>query len=138
MNLQLKRYIFTPKSTTGHLFVNDVFQCYTLEDVVRAPGEPKVYGETAIPEGRYRVAITWSPRFQQNMPLLHDVPGFEGVRIHPGNKPEDTEGCILVGHARDKDWIGGSRDAYAALYNKLLTPQLYGEEIWLTVRKMEG
>ena len=134
MNLLLQRELSTYKSTGGYLYVDGVFHCYTLEDVVRPEGEPKVYGQTAIPEGQYRVAITWSPRFQQNMPLLYDVPGFEGVRIHPGNKPEDTEGCILVGYARDRDWVGGSRAAYKALYDKLLPPQIVGEEVWLTVR----
>lgn len=138
MDLRLDRYIFTSKSTTGLLYLNGVFQCYTLEDVVRPEGTPKVYGETAIPEGRYRVAVTWSPRFQQNMPLLYDVPGFEGVRIHPGNKPEDTEGCILVGNARDKDWIGGSRDAYKALYAQLVGTQVLGDEVWLTVRTADS
>lgn len=138
MDLLLQRELSTPKSTTGYLYVNGVFHCYTLEDVVRPPDAPKVYGETAIPEGCYRVGITWSPRFQQNMPLVNDVPGFEGVRIHPGNKPEDTEGCILVGYARDRDWVGGSRAAYKALYDKLMAVQILGEEVWLTVRNTAG
>lgn len=137
MELLLQRHISTARSTTGELFVDGMFQCYTLEDVVRPEGE-KIYGETAIPAGRYRVGITWSPRFQRNMPLLNDVPGFEGVRIHPGNKPEDTEGCILVGHALEQDWVGGSRAAYVELYDKLIKVQMLGEEVWLTIQNAPG
>jgi len=83
MKIDLVRHVFTPRSTIGSLYVDGKFECYTLEDVVRL-GE-KVYGETAIPEGTYEVQITFSNRFKRDLPLLLKVPGFEGVRIHPGN-----------------------------------------------------
>ena len=79
--------------TLGKMYIDGVDMCYTLEDVVR---EEKVYGETAIPAGRYRVDVTYSNRFQCDMPLVLDVPNFEGIRIHPGNTDKDTHGCILV------------------------------------------
>ena len=60
-------------------------------------GEGKVYGETAIPYGTYQMVITWSPKFQRDLPLLMNVNGFEYIRIHPGNTAEDSHGCILVG-----------------------------------------
>src|SRR2546423_440555 len=94
MQLQLKRKTFTDKSTIGELAVNGVFECFTLEDVVRPE---KIKRETAIPAGRYEIAITFSDKFQKFLPLLLNVPNYEGVRIHSGNRPEDTEGCILVG-----------------------------------------
>lgn len=118
MDLELKRKWFTPKSTIGELFVNGVFECFILEDRYR-PGEPKVYGKTAIPSGRYEVKITPSPRFKRDLPLLLKVPGFEGVRIHPGNVPADTEGCLLPGKVRDTDRVLESRAAFEALFTKL-------------------
>lgn len=118
MDLELKRKWFTPESTIGELFVNGVFECFILEDRYR-PGEPKVYGKTAIPSGRYEVKITPSPRFKRDLPLLLKVPGFEGVRIHPGNVPADTEGCLLPGKVRDTDRVLESRAAFEALFTKL-------------------
>lgn len=78
------------------------YQCFTCEDVIREkPGVPveqwKIRRVTAIPAGLYRVTITYSYRFARPLPLLLDVPGFEGVRIHPGNTQADTDGCILPG-----------------------------------------
>jgi hypothetical protein len=75
--------------------------------------------ETAIPAGTYKVKITYSPRFKKKVPEVLDVPGFEGIRIHPGNKAEDTEGCILVGQSKSKDWVGQSKMAYESLYRKI-------------------
>jgi len=69
----------------------------TLEDKVRPTDESKIYGETAIPYGIYSLTITFSPKFNRLLPLVNNVPGFQGIRIHPGNTAEDTEGCILVG-----------------------------------------
>ena len=131
MKLRLERYILKPKVTIGKLYVNDVFECYTLEDTVR--DGLKVYGETAIPYGVYLVALTMSPRFKRILPLVQNVPGFEGVRIHPGNKPEDTEGCILVGKSvgPNEDSILTSRVAFDALFAKL-NPK---DKITLEVKK---
>src|SRR3972149_10690167 len=95
MELLLQRKIFTDKSTIGELFVDGVFECFTLEDVVR--DDEKIKKVTAIPDGIYTVLVTWSPRFKRQLPLLIDVPGFDGIRIHPGNTADDTEGCLLVG-----------------------------------------
>jgi hypothetical protein len=116
MKLELKRKIFTDDSTIGELFIDGIFVCYTLEDKVR---DKKIYGVTAIPYGEYEVVITFSNRFKQYMPLLLKVPGFEGIRIHSGNKSADTEGCILVGSSKSLNFVGNSRVTYRSLFAKM-------------------
>lgn len=114
MKLTLKRGPSTEKSTPGRLFVDGAFQCFTLEDVVRPI---KIKGETAIPAGTYKVIITMSNRFKRLLPLVLDVPGFDGIRIHPGNTDKDTSGCILVGELPSNDFLGKSVHAFDRLYD---------------------
>lgn len=130
MKLEVKRLTFSDKSTIGKLFLDGEFFCHTLEDVVRPE---KVYGETAIPEGAYKVKITYSPRFKRDLPLLLNVPGFEGIRIHAGNTHKDTEGCILVGDLAGQDIVWQSRAAFNRLFDKLKAAQNAGEEITIEV-----
>lgn len=118
MKLRLARKWFTEKSTTGIIYVDDKFFCYTLEDKVRPAGE-KVPGKTAIPWGTYPVVVTFSNRFQKPLPLLIGVPNFVGVRIHAGNSAEDTEGCILLGMTHSTDWVGSSQIAMKRLMDAL-------------------
>lgn len=134
MRIKVDRLFLTDRSTIGKLYVNDVFECYTLEDKVRPQ---KIKGVTAIPSGIYKLIVTWSPRFKRQLPLLQDVHGFEGVRIHPGNKPEDTEGCLLVGTSIDpaiKDVIYNSKVAFERLYEKLITAIDHHEEITIEIK----
>jgi hypothetical protein len=119
MILQLARKWFTDQCTQGELYVDGVFECFTLEDVVREG--PKIPGRTAIPEGTYQLVVDFSGRFQKHMPHILNVPGFEGIRIHAGNTAEDTEGCILVGQLRGNDSIGQSRAAFDLLFAKIRT-----------------
>jgi Family of unknown function (DUF5675) len=116
MDLKLVRKIFTEQSTIGELFVDGKFECFTLEDKVRPV---KIHGETAIPEGIYEVIINFSPRFKRQLPRLLKVLNFEGILIHPGNSAVNTDGCILVGTTKSKDFIGNSRVAFNALFPKL-------------------
>ena len=119
MKLALLRRWLTETSTIGELYVDGVRECFVLEDRYRPPSEAKVHGATCIPCGTYEVRITHSPKFGVDMPLLLDVPGFEGIRIHPGNFPRDTEGCLLPGRERLPDAVQGSRLAYVDLLAKL-------------------
>lgn len=135
MKLLLERTTYTDNSTIGKLYINGVFQCFTLEDKDRnleQQGE-KVYGETAIPRGKYDVVITYSKRFRTELPLLVDVPQFEGIRIHPGNFSGDTEGCILVGSGTAPDRLFNSRAAFNALFQRLEIAYAKGEEITIEV-----
>ena len=102
--------------TIGELTVDGAFECYVLEDVER---ETKIKGETAIPRGTYSVVITMSNRFKRELPLLENVPGFTGVRLHPGNTHADTEGCLLPGRTRTDRAVGESKAAFNALYAKI-------------------
>jgi hypothetical protein len=116
MELQVKRTDFSEESTIGELWVNGGFECYTLEDKVRPV---KIAGKTAIPSGRYEVIINFSQRFQKQLPLLLNVPNYEGVRIHSGNTAANTEGCILVGETKTENFVGESRWAFNRLFEKL-------------------
>lgn len=118
MKIVLQRGTGEKDSTPGQLFVDGRFECFTLEDIVRRPGV-KVYGQTAIPAGTYQVVVTMSPRFKRLLPLLLNVPGFEGIRIHTGNKAADTDGCILVGDSPTAGWLEQSKVAFDRLFAKL-------------------
>jgi hypothetical protein len=138
MKLDLYRKTFTDRSTIGDLHINGLFYCYTLEDTCREqPGVPvktwKVYAKTAIPTGVYPVTLTMSPRFKKVLPLVDNVEGFVGIRIHAGNKAEDTEGCILVGSSKDRDFVGSSRITMEKLMDRLEAAAERGEKINLAV-----
>jgi hypothetical protein len=135
MQLRLIREPSKDGATLGVLFVDGTFECFVLEDVLREqPGQPvsawKVPGDTAIPAGRYRVDITQSPRFKRRLPLLAHVPGFEGIRIHPGNAPGDTEGCLLPGRVRGKGLVMESRLAFDILFHRLDTAT---DPVWIDI-----
>ena len=115
-------------STIGTMKVDGVAFGYTLEDVVRTvdPSIPdaeeirrvKIPGETAIPAGKYRVALHDSPKFGR-VPKIHNVPGFSDILIHAGNRAADTRGCLLVGFIRLLGAIGASRDALRLLVDRM-------------------
>ena len=133
MKLELKRFEYGNNYTIGRLYVDGVYQCFVLEDVVRPVGV-KVKEETAIPKGTYKVIIDFSNHFQKNMPHILDVPMFAGIRIHSGNTDKDTEGCLLVGET----WVGGdnisgSKIAFGKLYHKMLGSIVSCEDISITI-----
>lgn len=112
LNLYLFRTHLKEKYTIGNLYhvlsecsnkkmtvLSKGYICDTLEDKFRGNNlkNKKVYGETCIPEGLYSVKMTYSAKFKKELPEILDVPYFEGVRIHSGNVPEHSLGCILCG-----------------------------------------
>ena len=143
MELLLTRKTFTEKSTIGELTIDGKFFCYTLEDASRGLTQSdsivtiklkKILGVTAIPTGVYRVIMNESARFKKIMPLIVDVKGFAGVRIHAGNYPTDTEGCILCGMGYAPDKLINSKDAITQLYALLNSAYSNGELITLTIK----
>lgn len=133
MDIEIKRIYKGAEYTVGRLSIDGKYFCDTLENTVRAPGV-KVRGKTAVPAGRYRVVLTESPRFKRILPLLVDVPNFEGVRIHPGNTAKDTEGCLLVGFNQVKGKVVASRATFQKLFEKLWAADQAGEEIWTEIK----
>lgn len=134
MRLKLERTWCGAACTIGTMYVDGKAECFTLEDVVRPDGV-KVYGETAIPAGVYGVIVTPSNRFKRDLPLVENVPGFEGIRIHPGNTAADTQGCILVGVAKTPTSVTHSREAFDRLFQKIKESIGAGEKVTLEVVK---
>lgn len=126
MILKLVREVFTDVSTIGRLYANGVFLSYILEDKDRGLDSKmplaeiqkiKIPHSTCVPYGTYRIHITFSNRFQKPLPLVEQVPGFEGIRIHPGNTDVDTEGCLLPGNIRKINQVLESRLAFTKVFN---------------------
>ena len=138
MELILKRIAKKKSYTIGKLYVDGETFCDTLEPTWRdyAHGAYKVKGCSAIPEGRYAVVISWSPKFKEWLPLLLGGPDFnkkwQGIRIHAGNTSCDTEGCILLGENREPGKVLDSR-RYVNLLKRRLAQRPEGEGIHLTI-----
>jgi len=137
MKLKLQRFICTPDFTMGNLFVDDDLECLILEDPDRRledNPDAKVYGKTCIPRGTYEVILSWSNRFKRILPLIVGVHGYTGVRIHPGNDVEDTDGCLLTGTAVGQTGtVINSRRAFDKLFAKLEQAEEYGESITIEI-----
>lgn len=138
MELTLTRMAKGKDYTEGRLEVDGIPFCDTLEPTWRDigwghPGR-KVEGRTAIPEGRYPVVITHSPKFGEWLPLLLHVPQFEGIRVHAGNTVRDTAGCILVGCHRKPGTLLDSRLWVYRLKRKIVEAKARGEGVWMVVR----
>ena len=148
MELILKRIAKRKTYTIGRLYIREQvmdeylpgyenkYFCDTLEPTWRdyEHGAYKVKGRSAIPEGRYAVVISYSPRFKQWLPILLGVPKFEGIRIHAGNTAKDTEGCILVGQNREVCKVLDSRKWLYELKQKIVEAKDRGESVWITVK----
>ena len=128
MRLTLKRIANRKDYCIGKLYINGKYFCDTLEDVDRGLDDSmteeeiksiKVKGQTAIPVGIYTVLLTYSPKYKKVMPLINNVKGYSGIRIHSGNSSKDTEGCLLVGKNTVVGRLTDSRNTYNALFKRL-------------------
>jgi hypothetical protein len=147
MELILERIAKRKSYTIGRLYIQKLvpeeyrtyeckeYFCDTLEPTWRdyKNGAYKVKGRSAIPEGRYAVVISYSPKFKQWLPILLGVPKFEGIRIHAGNTAKDTEGCILVGKNKLVGQLVDSRIWLHRLKKKIVEAKDKGEAVWITV-----
>jgi len=148
MELILKRIAKRKTYTIGRLYIReqvmdeylpgyeDHYFCDTLEPTWRdyTNGAYKVKGRSAIPEGRYAVVISYSPKFEAWLPILLGVPKFEGIRIHAGNTAKDTEGCILVGKNKLVGQVVDSRIWLHRLKQKIVEAKDRDEAVWITVK----
>lgn len=134
MRLELKRIAKREDYTIGRLSVDGRYLCDTLEDRVRdLARERKIHGETAIPEGTYKVVVNISPKFKRMLPRLLNVPHFEGILIHRGNTAVDSAGCILVGENKVKGRVVNSTYWEKYITDMLLEAQAKGCEITIKV-----
>lgn len=154
MNLLVKRTYRGPKYTIGHLYIDGKYFCDTIEDIDRGLTQKmllsqikkiKVKGETCIPYGTYKVSMdTVSPKYsnfikypyaklvQGKMPRILNVPGFDGILIHPGTTQEDTLGCLVVGENKVKGKVINSRATWEKLVSILLKDK---NNIYITYTK---
>jgi len=132
MKLTLKRIQLSKGCTIGALYIDGRMYCFTCEDEERLTG-PKVFGETAIPRGSYDIIINHSDHFNRMLPLLLGVPNYSGVRIHPGNKPADTEGCVLPGLDRLPMGVGRSVLAFNPLFDKITAAKSAAQSVSIDI-----
>jgi len=147
MNLHLLRYSDNGDDTTGLLFIDGVFACYTIEDEHR---NVKIAGETRIPEGEYEIGFReeespMTEKYRKDYPDIFDyhlqlleVPGFQFIYIHVGNTDEDTMGCILLNDSMNNNQIqkgrgGFSRNAFKRIYPKIWKALKTGEQVKIKI-----
>lgn len=142
MEIKVKRLYIKEEYTIGKMYVNGMCFCDTLEDKVRDlnkdgdlsdNGEGKVYAQTAIPYGKYKVVVSFSPKFKRMLPRLLNVSHFEGILIHRGNTAKDSAGCILVGENRVKGQLLNSTPYEKRLTAICLNAQLQNEDITIEI-----
>lgn len=115
MKLFVSRTVKNSLCITGGLILGGQRFCYTLEP----PEASESVKPRAIPLGTYDLTIRYSPRFKRTMPHVENVPGFEGVLMHWGNYPKDTDACLLVGYETMPNFVGQSLKAFDDLFLKL-------------------
>ena len=136
MKITLYRDLRYDNATIGQLYIDEMFCCHTLEPrAIDWKTEKKVWGQTAIPSGTYKVILSPSSKYKAFMPYLVNVPQFTGVMLHPGNFVKDTKGCILVGWQYWQGVIGvyDSKKTFAILLDMLQYAECVSDPITISV-----
>lgn len=142
MKLKLKRIYRGNTYTIGRLYIDNEYFCDTLEDKDRGLTSYmseeeikslKVYSETAIPTGTYKIKVTFSRRFKKKMPVLIGVKGFSGIRIHSGNDETHTSGCILCGFNKEKGKVVNSKVVTSKVYALIENAINNNNEVEITI-----
>jgi hypothetical protein len=134
MEIEIKRTAKRDDYTIGSLSINGRKVCNTLEPhCIDWKTEKKTDGKTAIPEGRYRVEMHYSRKFGKQVPFLLDVPHFEGIMIHQGNAPQNTQGCILVGYNTIRGLVLKSHEAMVKIEDAIKYARKVKQEIWCMI-----
>lgn len=129
--LKLRRMALSSDYTDGILFDNEG---YRLCDTLEPPSHTMRPGtKGCIPVGTYSLLVTRSPKFGRWLPLLMHVPGFTGIRIHPGNTVADTQGCILPGSRVAPGQLSESRPAMERLMRTIRAAESQDRPIFLQV-----
>lgn len=147
LNLYLFRTHLKEKYTIGNLYhtlsdcknknmniLSKGYLCDTLEDKFRGNNlkGKKIKDETCIPEGNYKVVMTYSNNFKKELPELLNVPYFEGIKIHSGNIPEHSSGCILCGENK----LVGKVINSTIKTNKVISLINKADESYITIRNV--
>lgn len=130
MKIRLLRSVLWRDVTLGQLYIDGRYVCDTMEHPARTE---KILRITGIPYGTYEVVVNWSPKFKRRLPLIKNVPDFEGIRIHRGNTLRDTTGCILVGEYQPNFGLIHSIAAEVAVTKMIEDAQRRGEGIILEI-----
>lgn len=149
MIIELNTIFKGDKYTISKLYIDGKYYCDTIEDAVRdlplecpytSRGQScrcneKIYSETAIPAGTYKVIVTMSNKFGRELPLLVDVPHFLGIRIHRGNTSKDSSGCIIVGENKVKGTVINSTKYEIDITKKIKEAIANGENVEIIVKR---
>ena len=144
MELKLIRKYRKTDYTIGILYVNNKYFCEILEDTDRGLKDSmsleeikkiKIKDQTCIPYGKYQILMTYSPKYKKIMPLVNNVKGFEGIRIHSGNTNKDTSGCLLPGFNKIKGQVINSRETFNKLYSLIQTAINNKENVTIEITK---
>ena len=144
MELRLERKYRSNNYCIDKLYINGKYFSDALEDpdrglidsmILEEIKKIKVKGNTCIPYGTHNVTITYSPRFKKNLPLINNVKGFDGIRIHSGNTPQDTEGCLLLGLNKVKGRVVDSKVTVNKFIDIVQEALNKGEKVTITITK---
>lgn len=142
MEIRVKRIARKDGYTIGKMYINGAYFCDTLEDTDRGLKSTmsvdeilarKVKAQTAIPTGKYEVILTYSLKFKRVLPLLLNVPGYQYIRVHHGNRPDSTEGCLLVGENKERGKVLNSRATLEKLMPLFFECEKKKEKVTITI-----